>query len=176
MKTLQVLHFEVTRETLLQQAELIKGAWIGIRIAGLLLVLSGWKSTEVAKLLNLSRQSVIGWIKKANNIGLSCLKDDLRPGRPGQLDETVAKQLEDALSKSPAEYGLSRFRWDGIVVAEFLKRQFGISVKPRQARNWLKKLGYVKKRPIHYYVQASRHSVEEFRKGLKKKAVKSEKD
>lgn len=176
MKPLQIIHDEVTREALLQKAELIKGAWIGIRIAGLLLLLAGWKSTAVAKLFNLSRPAVIGWIKKANAQGLNCLEDAARPGRPGQLNEKVAQQLEEALGKSPEEYGLSRFRWDGIVVVEFLKRQFDISIKPRQARNWLKKLGYVKKQPVHFYVQASRHSVEEFRKGLKKKSVKSKTD
>ena len=110
MKPLQIIHNEVTREALLQQAELIKGAWIGIRIAGLLLLLSGWKSTAVAKLFNLSRPAVIGWIKKANVQGLDCLEDAARPGRPGQLNEKVAKQIEEALSKSPEEYGLSRFR------------------------------------------------------------------
>jgi transposase len=176
MKPLQITHNEVTREALLQQAELIKGAWVGIRIAGLLLLVSGWKSTAVAKLFNLSRPAVIGWIKKANAQGLSCLKDAARPGRPGQLDEEVAQKLEEALGKSPEEYGLSRFRWDGILVVEFLKRWFDISIKPRQARNWLKRLGYVKKRPVHFYVQASRHSVEEFSKGLKKKSVKSKTD
>ena len=176
MKPLQIIHDEVTREALLQKAELIKGAWIGIRIAGLLLLLSGWKSTAVAKLFNLSRPAVIGWIKKANAQGLKCLEDAARPGRPGQLTEKVAKQIEEALGKSPEEYGLSRFRWDGIVVVEFLKRQFDIYIKPRQARNWLNKLGYVKKRPVHFYVQASRHSVEEFRKGFKKKSVKSKTD
>ena len=176
MKPLQLLHPEITRQSLLQQAELIKGAWIGFRIAGLLLLLSGWKSTAVAKLLNLSRQSVIGWINKANRQGLSCLEDDARPGRPGQLNENVVQQLEEALARSPEEYGLSRFRWDGIVVVEFLKRRLDISLKPRQARNWLKKLGYVKKRPVHGYLQAPGHSVEGFRKGLKKKSVKSKTD
>lgn len=176
MKPLQIIHHEVTREALLQQAEIIKGAWIGIRIAGLLLLLSGWRSTAVAKLFNLSRPAVIGWIKKANVKGLSSLKDDVRSGRPGQLNEKVAKQLEEVLGKSPEECGLSRFRWDGIVVVEFLKRQFDITIKPRQARNWLKKLGYVKKRPVHFYVQACRHNVDEFRKGLKKKSDKSKTD
>jgi transposase len=61
------------------------------------------------------------------------------------LNENLVKQLEEALARSPEEYGLSRFRWDGIAVVEFLKRRLDISLQPREARNWLKKLGYVKK-------------------------------
>lgn len=175
MKPLQITHKDITSEALLEKAERIKGAWVGIRIAALLLLLSGWKSTAVARLFKLSRPAVIGWIKKANTEGLECLEDKPRPGRPSQFNANVANALEEALNKSPEEYGLSRFQWDGVVVVEFLKRNLGISLKPRQARNWLKKLGYVRRRPIHHYVQASEKGVEAFHKGLKKKSPESRK-
>jgi transposase len=148
-------------------------AWIGLRIAGLLLILTGWKSTAVAKLFNLSRPSVISWIKKANEEGLGSVEDKTRSGRPGKLDEEVAKTLKEALSRSPEEYGINRFRWDGIVVVEFLKKSLSISLKPRQARNWLHKLGYVRKRPVHQYIQASEEGVEKFRQGVKKTSRES---
>lgn len=176
MRPLTITNEDVTRGSLLKLAEKIEGAWIGIRIAGLLLILSGWKSTAVADLFNLSRSSVIQWIRRANEEGIASVEDKRRSGRPGKLDEKLARVLEEALSKSPEEYGLSRFRWDGVVVVEFLKKNLGISLKPRQARNWLNKLGYVRKRPVHYYVQASDKGVKEFRDGLKKKSGKSKKD
>lgn len=176
MRPLTITNEYLTRDSLLKLAEKIEGAWIGIRIAGLLLVLSGWKSTAVAELFNLSRPSVIHWIKRANEEGAASVKDKPRSGRPGKLDEKLASVLEEALSKSPEEYGLSRFRWDGVVVVEFLKKKLGISLQPRQARNWLNKLGYVRKRPVHYYVQASDKGVKEFRDGLKKKSNKSRED
>gem|GEM_PF-4058786 len=48
-------------------------------------------------------------------------EDHPRPGRPSQFDEKAPKELDEALSKSPQDYGLSRNRWDGVVVAEHLK-------------------------------------------------------
>jgi len=45
MKPLKLSHPSLTRKTLLREAETIPGAWNGIRIAGLLLLLAGWKST-----------------------------------------------------------------------------------------------------------------------------------
>jgi transposase len=170
MKPLTLTNKAVTREALLAMAEKIEGAWIGLRIAGLLLILAGWKSTAVAKLFNLSRPSVISWIRRANQEGIVSVKDKPRPGRPGKLDEKVTHTLKEALSRSPEEYGLNRFRWDGVVVVEFLEKTFSILLKPRQARNWLRKLGYVRKRPVHQYIQASDKGVKEFQQGLKKKS------
>jgi transposase len=107
MKPLSLTNKGVTREALLAVAEKIEGAWIGLRIAGLLLVLAGWKSTAMAKLFNLSRPSVISWIKRANEEGIVSVEDKPRPGRPGNLDEKVAHTLREALRRSPEEYGLN---------------------------------------------------------------------
>ena len=49
MKALTLRNPSLTKEILLQKADETPGAWIGIRIAGLLLILSGWKSTQVAE-------------------------------------------------------------------------------------------------------------------------------
>jgi hypothetical protein len=55
MKALTLSHQELTREALLRKAEEIPGAWAGIRIAAFLLMLAGWKSTQIADLFGLSR-------------------------------------------------------------------------------------------------------------------------
>ena len=54
MKTLGLNHPEITSQPLLAQAEVIPGAWIGLRIAALLLWLSGWKSPALAELFGVS--------------------------------------------------------------------------------------------------------------------------
>jgi hypothetical protein len=78
MKALTIKHSEITRESLLMLAEDIRGAWIGIRIAACLLLLSGWKSTHVAELFGLTRWSVVKWIRKANMKGLEGIEDRVR--------------------------------------------------------------------------------------------------
>lgn len=168
MKSLTITNPQLTREGLLKKAEEIPGAWIGIRIAGLLLILSGWRSSAVSELFGLSRQSVVTWIQKGNDDGLNSLVDKKRSGRPPCIDEQTAQKLEKALTRSPQEYGLSRFRWDSIVVVEFLQKNMGISLKPRHARNWLHKLGFVLRQPKHCYVQATQKGIRKFKQGLKK--------
>src|SRR5882724_1445292 len=122
MKPLKISHSAVTSKALLRMADSIPGAWIGIRIAGLLLLLSGWKSTTVSRLFGLSRQAVVDWIGKANRQGLDSIYDVARSGRPTRLDRVAQDKLEKAL-------GLQRSRWDGVVVVEFLRKECNVELK-----------------------------------------------
>lgn len=173
MKALKISHAGITRKALLRMADLIPGAWIGIRIAGLLLLLSGWKSTAVSRLFGLSRQAVVDWIRKANRQGLDSLYDLARSGRPTRLDRTAQEKLEKALTQSPEVFGLQRTRWDGVVVVEFLRKECNVELQPRQARNWLRRLGFVLKRPVYRYIQSSPKGVARFRRRLKKNSTES---
>lgn len=173
MKPLKLSHSSLTRKALLRKAETIPGAWNGIRIAGLLLLLAGWKSTAVSQLFGVSRQAVVDWIRKTNRDGLHSVIDKARPGRPTRMDSATRRKLEEALTKSPEHFGLQRTRWDGVVVVEFLEKVCHVQLQPRQARNWLRRLGWVLKQPVYQYLQASDEGVGKFRRGLKKNSTES---
>jgi len=168
MKALTITNRTVTREGLLQLAEEVPGAWIGIRIAALLLMLDGLKSTRVAELFGISRWSMVKWIRRVNGEGLSGVEEKPKPGRPARFDTGVRKKLEEALQKSPREFGLKRNRWDGIVVAEYLERVHGVNLKVRQAQRWICRLGFSLRQPIYRYAQATKEGVEEFQETIKK--------
>jgi len=175
MKALTLSHQELTREALLRKAEEIPGAWVGIRIAAFLLMLAGWKSTQIADLFGLSRWGTVKLIQKANREGLEAIEDHPRPGRPSQFDERVLKGLDEALSRSPQDYGLSRNRWDGVVVVEYLKRFHYIKVQVRHAQRLIKRLGYSLRRPMYRYVQATDEGVAEFQEEVKKTPARPKK-
>jgi transposase len=168
MKALTLSHPTVTRDILLRKADETPGAWIGIRIAGLLLILSGWKSTQVAELFGLTRWAVVKWIRKANSGGVEMVNDRARSGRPSHFDENVMKKLDEALSKSPQDFGISRAQWDGMVFVEYLKKTHHIEIHVRHAQRLIKKLGYSLRRPMYRFVQSKQEGVEEFRETLKK--------
>ena len=168
MKPLKITNPEVTQEKLLKQATLIPGAWAGIRVAALLLILRGWRSTAVANLFGLSRPTAVAWIRDANVRGAMGVEDRPRPGRPARMTPEAAQELEKALGKDPREFGLHRSRWDGVTVVEYLRKVLGISIKARQARNWLQRLGFVLKKPGYRLLQATSKGVPRFRRGLKK--------
>ena len=168
MKALTITNEAVTREALLEKGEKIPGAWVGIRIAALLLLLEGWKSSEVASLFGLTRWSVVRWIQGVNERGILAIESKKQPGRPCRLDEEIQKALENDLEKSPKALGLKRNRWDGVVVVEYLERIHGVRLKVRQAQRWIRRLGFSLRQPIYRYAQATTEGVEEFRKTVKK--------
>jgi len=168
MKALTITDKSVTREGLLEMAEKIPGAWMGIRIAALLLVLEGWKSSQIARLFGLTRWSVVRWIQGVNEKGVLAVEAKKPPGRPCRLDERILKALEEDLEKNPRALGLKRNRWDGVVVVEYLERIHGVRLKVRQAQRWIRRLGFSLRQPIYRYAQATTEGVEEFRKTVKK--------
>ena len=168
MKALTITNKSVTREALLEMAEKIPGAWVGIRIAALLLLLEGWKSSQIARLFGLTRWSVVRWIEGVNEKGVLAVEAKRQPGRPCRLDEQIQRALEKDLEKSPRALGLKRNRWDGVVVVEYLERIHGVRLKVRQAQRWIRRLGFSLRQPIYRYAQATTEGVEEFRKTVKK--------
>jgi transposase len=175
MKALAVTNQAVTREGLLQLAEKVPGAWTGIRIAALLLMLDGMTSSRVAELFGISRWSMVKWIQRVNGEGISGVEEKPKPGRPARFDAGVRKKLEEALQRSPREFGLKRNRWDGIVVVEYLERVHGVNLKVRQAQRWICRLGFSLRQPIYRYAQATKEGVEEFRETIKKTPGRQEK-
>lgn len=168
MRALTVSHASLSRESLLRKADEIPGAWVGIRIAAMLLMLTGWKSTQVAELFGLTRWAVVKWIQRANAEGIEMVTDRERSGRPSQFDDGLMRELDGVLSKSPQEFGIPRAKWDGVILVEYLKKTHRIEIHVRHAQRMIRKLGYSLRRPIYHFVQATEEGVTEFQQTLKK--------
>ena len=153
MKALTLKHSEMTRQSLLAQADAIPGAWIGIRIAALLLWLSGWKSSAIAQLFGVSRWAVCQWLGLANQQGLSSVQPRPAPGRKPRLSAAAQQQLDLALQESPEKFGLKRTRWDGVLVVEYLRLFHHVELKVRQAQRYVRRLGFTLQMPIYRYLQ-----------------------
>lgn len=166
--TLTLTHPAAKKERLLALAEEIPGAWIGIKIAALLLILEGQRPGWISEVLGLTRMSLSRWIHTVNKEGLEALKPKPRSGRPNRLEPNVQEALEAHLEKSPREFGLNRAQWDGPTVAAHLKRHFGIALKVRQAQRWMHHLGYRLKRASYSYLQAKAKDARKFQRDLKK--------
>lgn len=172
MKALTFHHSEITRQSLLAKADVIAGAWIGIRIAALLLWLSGWKSTAIAELFGVSRWAVCQWMNLANEQGLRSVEPQPAPGRKPRLSAAVQQQLDLALQESPEKFGLNRTRWDGVLVVEYLRRFHQVELKVRQAQRYVRQLGFTLQMPIYRYLQATQKGVEKFKQTVKKNSAR----
>jgi len=169
MATIQ--HSSVTKEQLVNLAAAIPGAWIGLKIASLLLVLEGQRSGWIAEVLGINRMNLSRWVRAVNKKGLEAIREKPKLGKVGQLTPALAKQLEAHLERKPLDFGIPRSRWDGPTFAVHLKRQFGVKLKVRQAQKWLHQLGYRFKRASYVYLQAKAQDALRFKKRLKKTEV-----
>jgi putative transposase len=168
MRTLQIDRTDVTRKNLLALADRSPGAWLGLRIAAMLLFLDGYRPTFLAELLGVSRMTLTRWVHRLNGQGPKGLLEKARPGRPTQLTPRLRRQLSARLKQSPERYGLPRVVWDGPTLVEHLRQAFGIHLKVRQAQQWLHRLGYGLKRATYVYLQAKAEDVQKFRRRVKK--------
>ena len=141
---------------------------MGIKMAALLLILEGQRPGWIADVLGLTRQSLNLWMHRVNHQGLKALVPVKQPGRPPRLTHKVQQQLEEDLEKSPSAFGLRRVRWDGPTLVVHLKRQFGITLKVRQAQSWMHQLGYRLKRAGYTYLQGKSEEARRFQRALKK--------
>jgi transposase len=148
VKALTLNHPRLTREALLRLADRTPGAWIGIRIAVLLLILTGWKSAHVAEIFGLTRWTVVKWIQRANREGAEAVLDRQRIGRPPRINRKVMTKLEAILANSPRKVGIPRDHWNGNVLVTYMKKTFHIEIHIRHAQRIMKRLGHSSKMPI----------------------------
>jgi transposase len=165
---LTLTHPSATPERFLALAQQVPGAWEGLKIAALLLILEGQRPGWVAQVLGLTRMSLNRWVHRVNAGGVSALKPAQRVGRRSQLTPALAKALAKDLEKPPLAVGLNRAQWDGPTLVTHLKRRWGISLKVRQAQYWMHQLGYRLKRASYSYLQARAAEARQFQRNLKK--------
>ena len=135
-------HPTATPDQLRELAVQVRGARVGMKIAALLLVLDGQRPGRITKALGLTRMSLGRWIHGVNTEGIEFLVPKAKPGRPAALTAKVRRQVAEHLKRSPRDFGLNREKWDGPMLVVHLKQEFGISLKVRQAQNWMLRLGF----------------------------------
>ena len=104
MRALQIRRSEVTRERLLALAEEIPGAWLGVKIAVVVLLLDGYRPTFLARLFGVSRMSLTRWVHRLNRQGLAGVVEKPRPGRPTQLTARLRRQVLVDLENSVIDH------------------------------------------------------------------------
>jgi transposase len=170
MRALSLSDREATRQALLALAKQAPGAWVGIRVAALLLVLEGQRPGWINALFGLNPSTLERWIHLVNKEGSRAMIPKVPVGRPSGLSDNMQRRLKKDLEESPQKFGLPRAAWDGPTLVVYLKERFGVKLKVRQAQNWMHRLGYRLKRASYVYVQARKKDAHEFRRELKKTA------
>lgn len=108
-------------------------------------VLNGMSAADVAEIAGVSRSTVSGWVKIADEQGLEALKTVKQSGRPSKLNKEQKAEIDSALQTSPSVYGFKV--WDGPSLASFVVNKYNIKLSVRQCQRLFHRLGYSKIRP-----------------------------
>jgi transposase len=107
----------------------------------------GKSIADIAKLLQVSRQSVSNWVGRYRQThDVASLKDDLRSGRPSCWSKRDEALLKIVLGARPDLYGYFATQWTVPLLQEQLWHSTGKRFSGLTVRRCLHRLGYVWKR------------------------------
>ena len=78
---------------------------------------------------------------------MPCVRERERSGRPRTLDATQWRKLQSDLRKTPRDFGLAATLWDGPVLAEHLRRRYGVGLGVRQCQRLFRQMGFRLRKP-----------------------------
>jgi transposase len=122
-----------------------------LRRRAVALVGEGRSRTEVAGILDVSRQSVSEWVRAQRLGGDRALQAGRRGRRPGEktaLAPWQQAQIAKAISeKNPDQLRLPGFLWTRALVCELIDRRFHIRVSEKTAGRYLRAWGFSPQKP-----------------------------
>jgi transposase len=119
------------------------------RAQALLMVAQGHTESEVALLFQTARHRLRAWKNQFLTHGISGLADAHRSGRPPKLTATNLVFLEEALQKSPQDYGFMGTTWTVQDLHELMLQRQEVRVSKDTVHRAILKLGYRYRRPKH---------------------------
>jgi transposase len=124
---------------------------------------AGWKQSDIAEALGVTKGAVSIWIKRAKEGGEEALKIRYSPGAPRRLKNEQRKQLLEVLEKGAEEYGFRGEVWTNARIAKVIKREYGVSYHPAHVSKIMKKLGWSPQKPIRRAQQQKEAEIERWK-------------
>jgi transposase len=137
-----------------------------LRRRAVALVAEGRPQTEVARLLDVSRQSVNEWVAAHRQGGEEALAARTRGRRQGEktvLSPSQQKEIAKAIrEKNPDQLRLPGFLWTRALVCELIERRFGIKVTEKTAGRYLRVWGFSPQKPARRAFEQDPDAVREW--------------
>jgi len=107
----------------------------------------GYSQSEVARRVEVHRQSVSQWAVELREKGRAGLKKAGRAGRKPRLSAQDLHKIEQGLKRGPEALGYETSLWTTKRVAHLIEQRCGIAYHPSQAWRILRQLGWSCQRP-----------------------------
>ena len=123
----------------------------------------GVPQAEVARQLEVSRQSVSRWHADWERDGVNALKAAGRAGRLPRLSPAQLRRIDQALRKGPRAHGFATDLWTARRVAQVIERKWGIKFNPRYLNAWLTARDITPQKPQRVPREADQDAIERWR-------------
>jgi transposase len=107
----------------------------------------GYSEAEVARRVDVSRQSINRWARSLRAGGRVALKRAGRAGRRPKLSEADLVRIEQCLKQGPEQFGYQTGLWTLPRVRRLIEAQCGVRYHPSQVWRILRKLNWSCQRP-----------------------------
>jgi len=126
------------------------------RLQGGELILKGYDNETIADIVEVTTRTVNNWRQSLNihNDNLCALVRKTGSGRTSRLNNTQKQQLKAIILKGAVAAGYPAERWTSRIVADVIKKKFGVVLAPRSVRALLPTLGLSPQKPV---VQSHKH-------------------
>jgi transposase len=145
-----------------KEAKKAKDAALSLHIRGLLLVASGKTREEAAEMCEVSVRAIFRWQERYREGGIEGLRAAPRPGRERRLTEEQRQELAAIVEAGPAAAGLDVGIWTSPILAEVIRRRFGVRYSHSQVRRILHQLGFSVQFPRKKLARADHQAQEEW--------------
>lgn len=126
----------------------------------------GLSQSAAARTFDVSRTSVMKWLKAVKRGGSAALRSRPRGRRPeprlkGWQAATIVKLISD---RTPDQLKLPFMLWTREAVRDLIEQRFGISVSPRTAGRYLARWGFTPQKPVRRAYEQNSRAVEQWLK------------
>ena len=124
---------------------------------------NGQSPEVVAKVLNFNRSCIYEWLKRYDRGGYEALESRRPPGAKPVISREMEGWLEETvLNSTPVQHGYDTSLWTRNILAQLLKKEFGVSVNGLSVSLHLRKLNLSYQKPCYRDVARDEQEVEHF--------------
>jgi transposase len=138
-----------------------------IRLMAVERVREGEAASAVIAAYGFNRTTIYKWLKAAlrPGIGLKALRSTKATGRPRSLSQAQERQVFRWVNgRDPRQYGLDFGLWTRAVVAELIRKKFGIALGLTAVGEILAKLGLTPQKPLQRAYQRDPQAIEKWQR------------
>ena len=136
-----------------------------LRKQAVMQVQAGESPEQMAKAMGINRTTIYDWLAAYRKGGLSALEARKRGGRKAKLNGRAMKWIYDTVTmKNPMQMKFAFALWTCEMIAELIRRKFGVKLSKSSVNRLLHQLGLSAQRPLWRAYQQNPEAVERWLK------------